>query len=79
MTDTIKKIMDVFGDELPSERHVYGATEKSPVPVRSIIKEFGSYAEFYKVYKLERVKARNLEKEPIQKAPPKKEIKRVTK
>lgn len=63
--------MDVYGDALPADKDLYQATEKSPVPMRIIIKEFGSYKKFLTTYKLERVKQRNLEKPVVTKQPAK--------
>ena len=67
MSNIIEKTFEFFGDNVPSERHQFSAHEGNPVSIREIKKEFGSYEAFLTQYKLERIKARNLEKKEVKK------------
>ena len=50
MNDIIKKVYDVYGNDLPKDRHLYQARQVSPVAMLEIKKEFGSYERFRKSY-----------------------------
>lgn len=57
--DIFQKVFEFYGEEVPYEKDLYSAKDNPPVPVRAIVKEFGSYKEFKREYNIFRVKQRN--------------------
>lgn len=49
MSNLIQKAFEVFGNELP-DRDLFQATEKNPVTMLMVKKEFKTYEEFKKAY-----------------------------